>query len=411
MKPKVVITGRGLVTPLGNGLDANMDALKAARSGTVFIPEWKEMNLDSQVAGWADENPECPVLNRKNMRFMSPNSKMAVAAAYEAIREAGYTPETLPGKEMAVINGCAGSAYGEVYDTIKIFDNCRRMSRVTPFSVPRIMPSSAVSNLSLVFGITGESYDISCACTSSAMAIIAGARLIESGQYDLVLAGGSEEVSWGQALGFNAMRALSRNYNDVPGTASRPFDKTRDGFVIAAGAGMILLESEEHARKRGARILTHLSGYATNSNAVDMVLPSADSSADVMAAAVRSAGLSPSDITYINTHGTSTPAGDPVEMEAIKRIFGANGELAINSTKALTGHMIGAAGAVEAIFCSLMMEHSFVCESANLKEPEEEFAWADIVRKNREGVKISHSLSNSFGFGGTNASLVFSRAD
>lgn len=411
MIPKVVITGRGLITPLGNGLDANVEALKAARSGIVFMPEWQEMNLDSHVAGCADDTPECPIFNKKTLRFMSANSRMAVAAAYEAMTEAGYNPETLPKHKMAVINGCAGSAYGEICVTIEGYKESRRMSRVTPFSVPRIMPSSAVSNLSLIYGITGESYDISCACTSGAMAIIAGARLIRSGQYDIVLVGGSEEISWEQALGFNAMRALSKNYNDTPASASRPFDKTRDGFVLAAGAGMLILESEEHAKRRGARIITEISGFAVNSNATDMVMPNADSSAVVMAAAVKNANITPADVTYINTHGTSTPVGDPVEMDAIKRIFGDNREIAINSTKALTGHTIGAAGAIETIFTSLMIEHSFICESANLNDPEDEFAWADIVRKLRENIEIKHALSNSFAFGGTNASILLSKPE
>lgn len=404
---KVVITGRGLVTPLGNGLAANEKSLREARSGIVFMPEWQEQGLESQVAGLSDENPPCPLFEKKNLRFMSPNSRMAVAAAYEAMTEAGYTMETLPRTKMAVINGCAGSSYGEVYKNASSFDQTRRLSRVSPFSVPKIMPSSAVANLSLIFGITGESYDISCACTSGAMAIIAGARLIMSGEYDIVMVGGSEEVAWAQALGFNAMRALSKVHNDTPESASRPFDKSRDGFVIASGAGVMILESEEHAAARGARVISRLTGFATNSNAVDMVMPNADSSAAVMADAVRHSGLQPSDIAYINTHGTSTTVGDPVEMDAIKRVFGNNKNLAINSTKALTGHMIGAAGAVEAIFCTLMLEKGFICKSANLTDPEDEFAWADIVRETRE-VHFDHALSNSFGFGGTNASLVLS---
>ena len=270
--------------------------------------------------------------------------------------------------------------------------------------------SSAVSNISLIFGIKGESYDISAACTSSALTIITGARLILSGEYDCVMVGGSEEVSWQQALGFSAMRALSHSYNDVPETASRPFDKSRDGFVLGEGAGMLIMESESAAKKRGAKIMAYLSGFATNSNAVDMVVPDAESSADVMRRAIKHAGLAPSDIDYINTHGTATPVGDPVEMEAIRKVFeGSN--VVINSTKSMTGHMIGAAGSVEAIFSILMMQNSFLCPTANLKDPEETFAWADLIRETREGVNVRHSLSNSFGFGGSNACLVFSKPE
>lgn len=409
MTVRVVVTGRGLITPLGNGIGKNTEALKEGRTGTVFLPEWRERCLDSQVAGVSDVSPECPVFTQKNLRFMTPNSRMAVAAAYEAIVEAGFTLETLPKSRTAMINGCAGSAYGEVYENLKIFENTKKLRRITPFAVPRVMPSSAVSNMSLIFGITGESYDISCACTSSALAIIAGARLIQSGEYDMAIVGGSEELSWGQALGFNTMRALSKNFNDNPSTASRPFDKNRDGFVIAEGAGILVLESEEHAIKRGAKPKAVISGFASNSNAVDMVIPNADSSADVMRRAVSNAGLKPSDIGYINTHGTATPVGDPVEMEAIKRVFGTDGKVAINSTKSMTGHMIGAAGGVEAIFSTLMMEHSFISKSANLDNPEDDFAWADLVRETRLNVNIEHSLSNSFGFGGSNACLVISK--
>lgn len=409
MTVRVVVTGRGLITPLGNGIGKNTEALKEGKTGTVFLPDWRERCLDSQVAGVSDVNPECPVFTQKNLRFMTPNSRMAVAAAYEAIVEAGFTLETLPKSRTALINGCAGSAYGEVYENLKIFENTKKIRRITPFAVPRVMPSSAVSNMSLIFGITGESYDISCACTSSALAIIAGARLIQSGEYDMAIVGGSEELSWGQALGFNTMRALSKNFNDNPSTASRPFDKNRDGFVIAEGAGILVLESEEHAIKRGAKPKGVISGFASNSNAVDMVIPNADSSADVMRRAVANAGLKPSDIGYINTHGTATPVGDPVEMEAIKRVFGTDGKVAINSTKSMTGHMIGAAGGVEAIFSTLMMEHSFISKSANLDNPEDGFAWADLVRETRFNVNIEHSLSNSFGFGGSNACLVISK--
>ncbi len=409
MAKRVVVTGRGLVTPLGNGLEANTQALMAGKSGIVFMEEWREMGLESLVAGVSDNEVECPMFNVKNLRFMSPNSRMASAAAYQALVEAGLTPEDLPERKMALINGCAGSSYSTVYKNMSSFASSHRLRSVSPFSVPKIMPSSAVANMSLLFGITGESYDISAACTSSALAIIAGARLIRSGEYDIVIVGGSEELSWGQALGFNTMRALSHSYNETPDRASRPFDQARDGFVLAEGAGMLVMESEEHALKRGAVPKAVISGYYSNSNAVDMVMPNADSTAEVMSRAVESAGLKPSDVVYVNTHGTSTPVGDPIELDGIKQVFGSDHEVAINSTKSMTGHMIGAAGAVEAIFTTLMMERSFICKSANLEHPDEAFGWADLVQETRQNVEIKHALSNSFGFGGSNASIVISK--
>ena len=409
MTDRVVVTGRGLITPIGIGLQENLESLKAGRTGTVLMPDWKEMNLDSQVAGKSNEDPECPVLNQKNKRFMSANSRMAIAAAYQAIMEAGYTPETLPGNRMAMINGCAGSSYIVVITNALAFLEAKRIRRCSPFAVPRLMPSSAVANISLVFGITGETYNISSACTSSAHAIMAGARLIASGEYDIVMVGGSEEVSWPQALGFNSMRALSHSFNDQPEHASRPFDKRRDGFVLGEGAGMMILERESHALKRGAKPIAILGGFSANSNASDMVVPNSDFSADLMLRAIHMAGLEPKDINYVNTHGTATPVGDPVEMEAIRKVFNSSRDVAVNSTKSMTGHMIGAAGAVEAIFSTLMMEHSFICPTANLDDPGDEFLWADLVRETREGVEVNHVLSNSFGFGGSNGCLVFSK--
>ncbi len=403
---KVVITGRGLVTPIGFGVQENIDALKSGKNGIVFLPDWKEVGLDSNVGGRITYEYDCPVFERKKLRFMPENAKLAVAAAYEAITDAGYTPETLPGSQMAVVNGCAGSAYAEVCSQVHVFQETGNLRRVSAFSVPRTMPSSAVANVSLIFGITGDSYDVSCACTSGALAVITAARLILSGEYDIVLAGGSEELSWQQALGFNAMKAISRNFNEQPHMASCPFDKKRDGFVMAEGAGMLVLESEEHALARGAKIHGEISGFAVNSNATDMVAPDRASSAAVMEKALKNAGLKPEDITYINTHGTSTPVGDPIEMNAIHDVFADNPVLAINSTKSQTGHMIGATGAVEIIYSNLMIEHSFVSPTLNLTEPEEEFSWADIVRETRYDFPIRYALSNSFGFGGTNACVI-----
>jgi len=407
----IVITGRGVVTPLGNGLAANEAALRAGRSGIIFNQEWADLGMTSHVYGKADEEQlDCPLLDRKTRRFTSPNSVMAVAAAWEAINEAGLTLEDLRRYRVAVIGGCAGSNYQEIYEGAAAFIAHRKVRKVTPFIVPRVMVSSAVSNLSLLLGITGESYDISSACASGAHSIMIAQRLLRAGVYDIVLAGGSEEVNWVHALGFDAMRALSNSYNATPEKASRPFDKDRDGFVIAEGAGIVVLESEEFALARGARPKIMLSGSAANSNAIDMVVPDANSSATVMRLALQDAGLQPDDIAYLNTHGTSTPIGDPVEVDAIRMVFGSRCP-AVNSTKSMTGHMIGAAGAVEAIYTSMMLEKGFISPSANLDNPQDGFDGIDFVRGAAREVKFNHALSNSFGFGGPNACLVLSRYD
>ena len=405
----VAITGRGLITPLGIGLPANEAALRAGRSGIVFMPEWRDRGLESQVAGMAEENPPSALLDAKNMRFTTPNARMAVAAAEEALREAKLHPDDIRGRRIAVVLGSAGSTHAQIYEGGRIITETGRTKKLTPFTVPRVMASSAVASLSLILGVKGESYDVSSACTSGAHAIMIATRLIAAGLYDLVITGGTEEVNWLLAGGFDAMRAISRRYNDRPQQASRPFDRDRDGFVIAAGAGILILETVDHARSRGVETLARITGVAANSNAADMVVPVAESNCEVMAMALADAGLRPSDIGYINTHGTSTPTGDPVELAAIRQLFGdAAGSVAINSTKSMTGHMIGATGAVETIFCTQMIRGGFISKNVNLENPEPGFEWADLPRECREGVFFRHALSNSFGFGGTNAALVVS---
>ncbi len=409
----VVITGRGLITPIGLGMAENLEALKTGKSGITRDPYWQELNLDSQVAGKVNlDEYECPAFDRKQLRFMPQSARMAVAAAYEAITEAGYTMQNLPGSKMAVITGCGGSSYSEYFNSIETYQRTHSVRRISPFSIPRIMPSSAVANLSLVYKIGGESYDVSCACTSGAVALIQAIRLIQSGAYDIVMAGGCEELCWQQAVGFGAMHALSHNFNEEPEKSSRPFDVQRTGFVLSEAAGIMILESEAHAKARGAKSYGRISGYGCNSNACDMVAPSPEVSADVMSAAIKSAGLTPADIDYVNTHGTGTPVGDPVEIDALKTVFHEHGASPmINSTKSQTGHPIGAAGAIELIFCSQMIEHSFVSPSINADTIEESMKWADIVRTPRMNVPIRHAISNSFGFGGTNAAIIVSRDD
>ena len=400
------ITGRGLVTPLGTGLAENVAALRTGKSGTVAVPEFIEHNLESRVGGRVLPYPDASRFDRKQLRFCQPNALLAFQAVEEALAEAKIAKEEIPGLHIALIGGVAGSYFSLIHSQTESYCRSGRLRDISPVSVPRVMPSSTVANLSLSFGFNGESYDVSAACSSGAICVMLGARLIESGLYDLVVAGGAENLDWAQCLGFSAARALSRAYNDAPERASRPFDRDRDGFVLAEGAGFVVLESEASMKRRGVNPISRVTACASNSNAKDMVVPDAAASEAVMREALEIAGIAPRDIGYINTHGTATKVGDPVEMAALKAVFGSG--VAINSTKSQTGHMIGATGSVELIFSSLMMEHRFISPSINLENPEPEFSWADLVREPREGVDIRHCLSNSFAFGGSNISVILS---
>ncbi len=407
---RVFITGRGLISPLGDNLNANEVALRAGVSGISRVPDFVEHRLDSLVGGQPNISPECPLIDRKKLRFCPPVGVMSVVAVSEVFAEAGIPLEEVPRHRIAIIGGVAGGNYLELYQAADGYVHSDfRLRSVTPYAVPRVMPSSAISNISLIFGITGESYDVSAACASSAIAIMVGTRLIRSGQYDMVIAGGAEQLDWVEALGFCACRALSKRFNDEPQRASRPFDRDRDGFVLAGGAAYVLLESERSVKARGVRPISLISGIASNSNARDMVVPDTAASAAVMAEAIADAGLKPENIGYVNTHGTGTPVGDPIELEAIRSVMGSNP--AINSTKSQTGHMVGATGAAEVIFSSLMLERHFISPSINLENPDPEFGWADLVRECRTGTTIRHALSNSFAFGGSNAAIVISACD
>ncbi len=361
---RVFITGRGMVTPIGDTLAENEAALRSGKCGITRVPEFIEHELESLVGGTPNQNIETPLLDRKRLRFCPPAALMSVVAAAEAFSEAGFSTDELPHHRIALVGGTAGGNYLELYNAARSYSETHRLRSVSPYAVPRVMPSSAISNLSLVFGIKGESYDISAACASSALSVIVATRLIRSGAYDIVLAGGAEQLDWVEALGFCACRALSRKYNDTPEKASRPFDMGRDGFVLAGGAAYVVLESERSIRQRKARPISIISGVMANSNAVDMVVPDAAASSEVMRGAIADAGLAPADIDYVNTHGTGTPVGDPIELAAIREVMGDNA--AINSTKSQTGHMVGATGAAEIIFSSLMMEKGFISPSINL---------------------------------------------
>ena len=406
----VYISGRGIVSPLGRGLAENEAGLRSGKSGLVRVPEFISNHLDSEVGGMVGDISAGDLIDRKKLRFCPPTSVMSAIAVAEALEEAGIPVEEAKNYRIAVIGGTASTYATELYDITRTFvDSNYRLRNVSPFSVPRAMPSSVVSNLSLIFGLRGESFGISAACATSALAVTTGARLVEAGIYDMVLAGGAECLDWVLALGFCACRALSHKYNTEPEKASRPFDRDRDGFVLAEGAAWVLLESEKSLKARNAKPITKVSGVGANSNAVDMVVPDSAAICDVMTLAIQDAGLSPQEIGYVNTHGTSTPVGDPLELNAIRQLLGENA--AINSTKSQTGHMVSATGAAEIVFTSLMLEKDFISPTINLENPDEGMEWADLVREVRTGTKVKHALSNSFAFGGSNASVVLSKID
>jgi 3-oxoacyl-[acyl-carrier-protein] synthase-1 len=405
---QVFISGRGIISPLGEGLAANEKALLDGTSGIGSIADFIDNHLESTVGGLPNHYPDVSdLLDRKHLRFCPPVGMMSVAAVREMFAEAGIPLDEVKNYRIAIVGGIARGNYQELFENTRNYAEEYKTRCVNPCSVPRVMPSNAVSNISICFGITGESYDISAACASSTLAITLGTRLVRSGQYDMVIAGGAEHLDWVQALGFCACRALSRKYNDTPSLASRPFDRDRDGFVLAGGAAYVLLESESSLKRRGGRPIVRVSGVAANSNATDMVVPDAVGGAAVMREAIADAKLAPSAIGYVNTHGTGTPVGDPIEMAAIREVMGTTP--AINSTKSQTGHMVGATGAAEVIFTSLMLEKNFLSASLNLENPDPEFAWADFVRTCRTGTDIKHALSNSFAFGGSNSAIVLSK--
>ena len=408
---RVFITGRGLLTPLGDSVRANEEALRCGKSGITFNQSFADVKLESMVGGLAEHDPLTELIDRKTKRFCPPAGVMSVVAAAEAFKEANIALEDIPDMRMALVGGQAASNSRELYENASGYLSSNyRLRTVSPFAVPRIMPSSSVSILSLIFGIKGETYDVSAACASSAMAILQAVRLIRSGEYDMVMTGGVEQLDWQTALGFCACRALSTHYNDAPEKASRPFDKNRDGFVLASGAAYLMLESERSVKARGVTPICEITGIAANSNATDMVVPNAEASAAVMMGALKDAKLDIRDIGYINTHGTATPVGDVVELNAIRVVIGGSGaKPAINSTKSQTGHMVGATGAAEVIFSSIMLEKEFISPTLNLDDPDENCAGLDVVQCVRENVRFDHALSNSFAFGGSNACIVISR--
>ena len=400
---RVVVTGMGIVSCLGNKLDDVSRALREGRSGITAKPEYAELGLRSKVAGVPAIDLEAEI-DRKKKRFMGDAAAYAWVAMRDAIAQAGLSAEQVSHPRVGVI---AGSGGGSAEWQVATADLLREkgVRKVGPYMVPRTMCSTVSATLATAFGILGLSYSISAACATSAHCIGAGADLIRHGAQDIVFAGGGEEEHWTMSVMFDAMGALSTGFNDTPAVASRPYDAGRDGFVIAGGGGMLVLEEYEHAKARGATIHAELVGYGVTSDGADMVAPSGEGAVRCMRNAMATVKA---PIDYLNTHGTSTPLGDIVELEAVRAAFG-DAIPPLSSTKALTGHSLGAASVHEAIYSLLMMRDGFIAGSAHIDELDPRAEGFPIVRASREA-KLDTVMSNSFGFGGTNASLVFARA-
>ncbi len=400
---RVVITGLGIVSCLGNDKDSVSASLRACRPGIRFNPSYAEMGLRSQVSGSVDLNLE-ELIDRKVYRFMGNAAAYAYLAMEQAIQDAGLSAENISNPRIGLVAGSGGAS---TINQLESFDILREkgVKRVGPYRVPRTMSSTVSACLATPFKIKGVNYSISSACATSAHCIGHAMEQIQMGKQDIVFAGGGEEEHWSQSFLFDAMGALSTQYNDTPEKASRAYDAQRDGFVIAGGGGMVVVEELEHALKRGAKIYAEIVGYGATSDGYDMVAPSGEGAVRCMQQALATVDT---PIDYLNTHGTSTPVGDAAEGRAVREVFGDKAPL-ISSTKSLSGHSLGAAGVHEAIYCLLMMEGDFVTGSANIDTLDPEVADLPILRETRENTRLNTVMSNSFGFGGTNASLVLRR--
>lgn len=397
---RVAITGLGIVSPLGNDAAAVLDSLRNGRSGIRFQRAYAEAGLRSCVAGSIDIDFKEHIA-RHDLRFMGDAAAHAYIAMTQAIADAGLDESQIQNPRTGLI---AGSGGGSISQEMAGIDKMRAkgIRAVSPFLAPRMMGSTVSANLSTAYHIKGASYTISSACSTSAHCIGHAAELIQSGKQDLMFAGGGEEEHWTFCMFFDAMRAASTKFNDDPEHACRPYDRDRDGLVIAGGGGMVVLEELEHARGRGAHVYAEIVGYGATSDGANMVAPSGEGAARCMRLATQTIE---GPVDYINTHGTGTPAGDIVELEAIAEVFG-DRLPAISSTKSLSGHSLGAAGAHEVIYCLLMLQHDFIAASANIENLDPGAEGMPIVRERRDEAGLRTVLTNSFGFGGTNASLV-----
>jgi 3-oxoacyl-[acyl-carrier-protein] synthase-1 len=401
---RVVVTGLGIVSSIGNDAAEVTASLRETKSGISFSKDFADHGFKCQVWGRPSLDPT-ELVDRRAMRFLSQGGAWNHVAMKQAIADSGLEEAEITSERTGIIMGSGGPSTRTIIEAAEITEKNNSPKRIGPFAVPKAMSSTASATLATWFKIHGVNYSISSACSTSAHCIGNAAEMIQWGKQDVMFAGGHEDLDWSMSNLFDAMGAMSSKYNDTPDTASRAYDVSRDGFVIAGGAGVLVLEELEHAKARGAKIYAEVVGYGATSDGYDMVAPSGEGAARCMRQAIATVK---SDIDYINTHGTSTPVGDSKEIGAIREVFGAKIP-PIQSTKSQTGHSLGAAGVQESIYSILMMQERFIGESAHIAELDPEFEGVPIVRKRIDNPKIDTVLSNSFGFGGTNATLVFQR--
>jgi 3-oxoacyl-[acyl-carrier-protein] synthase I len=402
---RVVVTGMGIVSSIGNNTQEVLASLREAKSGIVRADKYAELGFRCQVHGAPRLDPE-EVVDRRAMRFLGGGAAWNHVAMEQAIRDAGLEEAEISNERTGIVMGSGGPSCRAIIEAADTARN-KGPKRVGPFAVPKAMSSTASATLATWFKIKGMNYSISSACATSNHCIGNGAELIQWGKQDLVFAGGCEELDWSLSVLFDAMGAMSSKFNATPEKASRAYDKDRDGFVIAGGAGVLVLEELERAKARGAKIYAEVAGYGATSDGYDMVAPSGEGAVRCMNMALENVKV---PVDYINPHATSTPIGDIKEIEAIREVFGTKCP-PISATKSLTGHSLGATGVQEAIYSLLMMQSGFICESANIENLDPAFVDIPIVRERKDNVALGCVLSNSFGFGGTNASVVFKRLD
>jgi 3-oxoacyl-[acyl-carrier-protein] synthase I len=404
---RVVVTGMGIVSSIGNNTQEVLASLREAKSGVVRAEKYAELGFRCHVHG-APTLDAGEAVDRRAMRFLGGGAAWNHVAMEQAIRDAGLEDCEISNERTGMVMGSGGPSTRAIVEAADIARS-KGPKRVGPFAVPKAMSSTASATLATWFKIKGLSYSISSACATSNHCIGNAFELIQYGKQDMMFAGGCEELDWTLTVLFDAMGALSSKYNDTPARASRAYDADRDGFVISAGAGVLVLEELDHAKARGARIYAEIAGYGATSDGADMVAPSGEGAARCMRLALKD--VKP-PVDYINPHATSTPIGDLKEIEAIRDVFGSGEKCPpISATKSLTGHSQGATGVHEAIYSLLMMNNGFICESANIENLDPAFADMPILRERRDNVTLGCVLSNSFGFGGTNASIVFKRLD
>lgn len=404
---RVVITGLGIVSPIGNNADEVADSLRAGKSGIVFAPEYAEHGFRSQVHGMPQIVLEDHI-DKRNLRFMGPGAAYNFLAMEQAIKDSGLEEGDVSNERTGLIMGSGGPSTSNFFLAHQTVIEKGSPKRMGPFMVTRCMSSTNSACLATPFKIKGVNYSITSACATSAHCIGNGVEQIQMGKQDIVFAGGGEELDWTLSCLFDAMGAMSSKYNDTPETASRPYDATRDGFVIAGGGGVVVLEELSHALARGAKIYAEVTGYGATSDGYDMVAPSGEGGERAMRVAMSTL---PEDrkVSYINAHGTSTPVGDLGEIKAIRRIFGEGSTPPVSSTKSLTGHSLGATGVHEAIYSLLMLQNDFIAASANVTTLDPDIQSGEIATSRVDNAGLDSVLSNSFGFGGTNATLLMSR--